>query len=125
MHCVNTSIISCCVWYIYIGYGNDDTLIHSPPLLFDVNRDPGESRPLSPLHYDHIITIMLQLASSHTSTVIPVADQLISRNTKYALCCNVLTDCVCDIEPPPPLPPIPPLITPLVSLLYDDAYAES
>jgi hypothetical protein len=91
-----------------IGYGNDDPLVHSPPLLFDVENDPGEARALLPSHYDHIITIIMTLAAAHISTISPVKDQLITRNNLFALCCNILTDCVCDIEPPPPSPPVPP-----------------
>jgi hypothetical protein len=103
-----------------VGYGNDDTVVHSPPLLFDVATDPGEGISLNPLKYDHIIQRVTQLAAAHVATVIPVDDQLVHNDPSFALCCNILNNCVCDIEPPPPpplhLPPhcpthiIPPLL---------------
>ncbi|XP_052025678.1 steryl-sulfatase isoform X2 [Apodemus sylvaticus] len=67
---------------------------HDPPLLFDLARDPGERRPLTPEaepRYHEVLRTMAEAARAHTATLDPVPDQLSLANVAWKpwlqLCC--------------------------------------
>uniref|UniRef100_A0AAY5EZQ9 Sulfatase N-terminal domain-containing protein n=1 Tax=Electrophorus electricus TaxID=8005 RepID=A0AAY5EZQ9_ELEEL len=52
---------------------------HDPPLLFDLSKDPSESKPLSPAtepNFHSIVGVMVDAAKAHEQGVEPVPEQL-------------------------------------------------
>ncbi|XP_076778288.1 steryl-sulfatase [Arvicanthis niloticus] len=67
---------------------------HDPPLLFDVARDPGEARPLTPdaePRHARVLAVMAAAARAHAAGVDPAPDQLSAANLVWKpwlqLCC--------------------------------------
>jgi arylsulfatase A len=57
------------------GYGQPKPDAHDPPLLFDLNTDPGESFNLS-TNYPAIVAELRKEIEAHRATVVPVKSQL-------------------------------------------------
>lgn len=74
----------------------DHVTHHDPPLLFDLSRDPGERRPLTPAsepRYHAVLAAMQEAAAAHARTLDPdVPDQLSLGNLMWKpwlqLCCD-------------------------------------
>lgn len=58
------------------GFGSDPAEAHDPPLLYNVETDPGEKFNVANQHPD-IIAQIRKLADEHRKTVTPVEDQLV------------------------------------------------
>lgn len=58
-------------------YG-DAVILHEPPLLFDLTKDPSESTPLDPTssRYQHVIDVISQAVRTHHKTVSDVPSEL-------------------------------------------------
>lgn len=57
------------------GYGQPETEAHEPPLLFDLNIDPGETFNVSP-HHPLVIAELMKEIEAHRATVTPAPSQL-------------------------------------------------
>eukprot|EP01122_Echinamoeba_exundans_P000943 TRINITY_DN10884_c0_g1_i1.p1 TRINITY_DN10884_c0_g1~~TRINITY_DN10884_c0_g1_i1.p1 ORF type:complete len:514 (+),score=48.19 TRINITY_DN10884_c0_g1_i1:225-1544(+) len=75
------------------GFNLDPPVHHSPPLLFNVEQDPGEHWPLDPTESNNaaVLKIIIAAVENQQKTVIPATPQL---NPSYMLdplvspCCN-------------------------------------
>ncbi|XP_078513695.1 arylsulfatase H-like isoform X2 [Lissotriton helveticus] len=77
-----------------------NVILHDPPLLFDLSRDPSEENPLLP---DAMFLSVIDLAvSQHRSTLTPVPQQLHGFKNVWKPwlqpCCGVFPMCWCDKE---------------------------
>jgi arylsulfatase A len=59
-------------------YGADAEEAHDPPLLYDLDQDPGEKWNVAARHPDVLETIR-KVAAAHARTVVPVENQLVPR----------------------------------------------
>ncbi|XP_049727531.1 arylsulfatase H [Elephas maximus indicus] len=82
-----------------------DVNYHDPPLLFDISRDPSESRPLNPdneEHFDSVIRIIEAAVKEHRRTLTPVPQQMSLFNSVWKPwlqpCCGTFPFCGCDKE---------------------------
>ena len=67
-------------------YNDDASVYHDPPLLFNVNVDPGESAPLDPrLHHD-LITRISKLVKEHKMSVDWTTPLALARDPTYRPC---------------------------------------
>ncbi|MBP8258229.1 MAG: sulfatase [Verrucomicrobia bacterium] len=57
------------------GYGQSQPDAHEPPLLFDLNADPGEHFNLSTNH-PAVVASLLEEIEAHRATIVPVPSQL-------------------------------------------------
>ncbi|KAM6149248.1 arylsulfatase F-like [Rhynchocyon petersi] len=77
---------------------------HSPPLVFDLSRDPSESTPLSPDTeplYNLVINSVEEALAEHRQTLTPVPPQMPDcrlDNVWLRPCCGVFPFCLCDHE---------------------------
>ncbi|XP_054979602.1 LOW QUALITY PROTEIN: arylsulfatase F [Sorex araneus] len=93
-----------CYTFYYCKCTGDHVTYHDPPLLFDLSRDPSESRPLTrdtePM-YDTVIRRVGEAVREHRRSVLPVPLQLSHRNrfvTSLRPCCGLFPFCLCDRE---------------------------
>jgi arylsulfatase A-like enzyme len=56
-------------------YGSDPEMAHDPPLLYNVNEDPGERFDMAARHPE-VIARLKALAAEHMKTVVPVENQI-------------------------------------------------
>ncbi|XP_008847784.1 arylsulfatase H [Nannospalax galili] len=82
-----------------------DVTRHDPPLLFDVSRDPSESRPLDPSGealFDSVVKNMEAAVRRHRAGLRPVPQQLSTFNSLWKPwlqpCCGTFPFCGCDAE---------------------------
>ncbi|KAJ8252882.1 hypothetical protein GJAV_G00206620 [Gymnothorax javanicus] len=76
---------------------------HDPPLLFDLSRDPSETRPLTEREepgFNAILATMRKAADRHSRSLVPVPDQMSPGNTMWKPwlqpCCSTLSQlCSC------------------------------
>lgn len=62
---------------------------HIPPLLFDIEADPGESRPLDVSKHLDVVSAMTAAVQKHRETIVPVANQLQTLGLPWLFpCCN-------------------------------------
>lgn len=61
-------------------YGPDPEVAHDPPLLFNLDEDPGESFDVAGRHSD-VIAAIRAVAAAHARTLVPVENQLTKRAT--------------------------------------------
>jgi arylsulfatase A len=61
-------------------YGPDPEVAHDPPLLFNLDEDPGEHFDVAARHPD-VIAAIRRIAAEHTRTLAPVENQLTKRPT--------------------------------------------
>ena len=59
-------------------YGPDAEGAHDPPLLFNLDEDPGESYDVAARHPD-VIAAIRRMVAAHTATLTPVQNQLVKR----------------------------------------------
>jgi len=59
-------------------YGPDPEVAHDPPLLFNLDEDPGESYDVAARHPD-VIAAIRRMVAAHTATLTPVQNQLVKR----------------------------------------------
>lgn len=78
---------------------------HDPPLLFDLHRDPAESRPLSrdtEPQFDEVIQRVSEAVREHRAALVSTPVQLTHRNKKdprlWPCCGGVFPYCMCDHE---------------------------
>ncbi|CAK8677583.1 unnamed protein product [Clavelina lepadiformis] len=70
---------------------------HDPPLIFDINRDPGEQFPLDPSKQQDLVERTASLVQKHRQTIIPVPSQLGSHDSNVQPCCNPPL-CACNYQ---------------------------
>uniref|UniRef100_A0A8C0MVL3 Arylsulfatase family member H n=5 Tax=Canis lupus TaxID=9612 RepID=A0A8C0MVL3_CANLF len=82
-----------------------DVTYHDPPLLFDVSRDPSETRPLNPDNealFDSVVKKIEAAIKEHRRTLTPVPQQFSVFNTLWKPwlqpCCGTFPFCGCDKE---------------------------
>lgn len=75
---------------------------HSPPLLFDLSRDPSEARPLSPgsePRYQAVLATVDEAVRQHRKTLSPAPPQFSLRNILWKPwlqpCCGSFPFCSC------------------------------
>lgn len=80
----------------------DGVTQHSPPLLFDLSRDPSEARPLSPGTeplYEAVITTVGEAVRNHRKTLSSVPQQFSLSNILWKPwlqpCCGTFPFCSC------------------------------
>ncbi|XP_010820532.1 arylsulfatase H [Bos taurus] len=80
-----------------------DVTYHDPPLLFDISRDPSESRPLNPDNealFDAVVKKVEAAVRRHRGTLTPVPQQLSVFNALWKPwlqpCCGSFPFCGCD-----------------------------
>lgn len=62
---------------------------HTPPLLFDIEADPGETNPLDVSKHLDVLSSMADAVRKHQETVVPVTNQLESLGLPWLFpCCN-------------------------------------
>ncbi|KAH0624672.1 hypothetical protein JD844_032357 [Phrynosoma platyrhinos] len=83
----------------------DGVTNHSPPLLFDLSRDPSEANPLSPTTeplFNTIVSRIEKALEEHQKTLTPVPEQLDVYNVIWKPwlqpCCGTFPFCWCDDE---------------------------
>ncbi|KAI8513334.1 hypothetical protein Bbelb_099730 [Branchiostoma belcheri] len=81
----------------YDCYGSHITH-HDPPLLFNIDRDPGELYPLSVEHHREIITQILAAKAQHEANLVPGKAQCLETSTTLQPCCNP-PFCYCNYKP--------------------------
>ncbi|XP_019618827.1 PREDICTED: arylsulfatase-like [Branchiostoma belcheri] len=81
----------------YDCYGSHITH-HDPPLLFNIDRDPGELYPLSVEHHREIITHILAAKAQHEANLVPGKAQCRETSTTLQPCCNP-PFCYCNYKP--------------------------
>ena len=59
-------------------YGDDPEVAHDPPLLYDLDQDPGEKYDVSGAHPE-VLSALRRLAAAHARTIVPVENQLTRR----------------------------------------------
>ncbi len=59
-------------------YGPDPEVAHDPPLLYDLDQDPGEKYDVASRHPD-VITALRRVAAEHAKTLRPVENQIEKR----------------------------------------------
>ncbi|KAL0185093.1 hypothetical protein M9458_020789, partial [Cirrhinus mrigala] len=81
----------------------DYVTYHSPPLLFDLSRDPSESRPLSPEtepRFAEALERVRRAVTEHRRTLTPVEKQLTWANILWKPwlqpCCGTFPFCSCE-----------------------------
>jgi arylsulfatase A len=62
-------------------YGRDPEEVHDPPLLYDLDQDPGEKYEIGARHAE-VIAALRRIASEHARTLQPVENQLAKRATR-------------------------------------------
>lgn len=80
----------------------DGVTQHSPPLLFDLSRDPSETRPLSPgsePRYHAVLARVHEALEQHRGTLSPVPPQFSLGNIVWKPwlqpCCGTFPLCAC------------------------------
>ncbi|ROL48903.1 Arylsulfatase D [Anabarilius grahami] len=80
----------------------DFVTYHDPPLVFDLSRDPSESRPLSPEtepRFAEVLGRVGRAVTDHRKTLTPVENQLTWRNVLWKPwlqpCCGTFPFCSC------------------------------
>lgn len=68
---------------------------HDPPLIFNVEADPGEAFSLLVGDYSHVIERVNAAVIEHKSTIVPVDSQLGRNNVNLQPCCNP-HNCTCN-----------------------------
>ncbi|XP_015448176.1 arylsulfatase H [Pteropus alecto] len=93
--CYDSGLCSC----------SGDVTHHDPPLLFDVSRDPSESRPLDPDHealFHPVVKKIEAALREHRGTLAPAPPQLSLWHTVWKPwlqpCCGTFPFCGCDKE---------------------------
>lgn len=66
------------VRYTRSEYGDDPEAAHDPPLLYDVDQDPGEKYEVADRHPD-VVAALRRLAADQAKTLAPVENQLEKR----------------------------------------------
>ncbi|XP_075395477.1 arylsulfatase F-like [Tenrec ecaudatus] len=87
----------------FCACAGDNVTHHSPPLLFDLARDPGEATPLSrdsEPRYDAVLRTVDAALAEHLRSLRPVPQQLALNQDHVWLrpCCGVFPFCLCDRE---------------------------
>eukprot|EP01120_Amphizonella_sp_Union-15-10_P016758 TRINITY_DN9023_c0_g1_i1.p1 TRINITY_DN9023_c0_g1~~TRINITY_DN9023_c0_g1_i1.p1 ORF type:complete len:541 (+),score=80.30 TRINITY_DN9023_c0_g1_i1:52-1623(+) len=71
------------------------TVVHNPPLLFNVQQDPSEAYPLDPSQYKDLLNILINAKNEWVKDFvfghIPQGSGM-----EYAVCCNRSNGCVCN-----------------------------
>ncbi|XP_053436312.1 arylsulfatase F [Nycticebus coucang] len=94
----------------FCGCSGEEVTIHDPPLLFDLSRDPSESKPLTPDTeplFKSVIKAAAAALRQHQASIIPVQQQLSQLNKDQIWlrpCCGVFPFCLCDKEEEAPIP---------------------
>ncbi|XP_006817057.2 arylsulfatase-like [Saccoglossus kowalevskii] len=83
-------------YYCYDCYGNCITS-HNPPLIYNVEKDPGEKHPLSPWQHKEMIESVMAVVAEHKSTLKTSSHdpQLNIIHRSLVPCCNP-PYCVCN-----------------------------
>ncbi|VDD94861.1 unnamed protein product [Enterobius vermicularis] len=84
-------------WYVLQRCPEDKLQVHNPPLIYNLNRDPYEVYPISPLHPAGSLakTAAEKLRKIHLASVRPVKQQLGTYSTAVLPCCDPPA-CKCD-----------------------------
>ncbi|XP_035669612.1 arylsulfatase-like [Branchiostoma floridae] len=71
---------------------------HEPPLLYNIDRDPGELYPLPVGQYDEVIANILAAKLQHQASLVPGKAQCKETSTTLQPCCNP-PFCYCNYKP--------------------------
>ena len=76
---------------------------HDPPLLFDIDRDPGEAYPLPTIQYVDVLKSIKSAVEDHQSKMVKGVSLLdtVDRTKAIVPCCNPATNCVCNYTQTP------------------------
>uniref|UniRef100_A0A0K0CWW3 Sulfatase domain-containing protein n=1 Tax=Angiostrongylus cantonensis TaxID=6313 RepID=A0A0K0CWW3_ANGCA len=79
-------------WYVSQTCPDEHLVVHTPPLVFDLARDPFE---LTFTHISRIIPLAAQILREHRESLVPVRSQLGHFDQKLTPCCDP-PKCDCD-----------------------------
>lgn len=81
---------------LYLDCYADSTISHNPPLIFNVEEDPGESYPLDPNTHTDIINLVVAASNRHKNTIPPaIPSQFGMNDESLQPCCNP-PNCICN-----------------------------
>ena len=81
-------------------YNADEEVYHDPPLLFDVQNDPGEAYPLDPRLHWKFVEKAKRLLSDHKASINWIRPLTLSRDSKYIPCSSTESGCRTFHQPP-------------------------
>jgi arylsulfatase A len=83
-------VTDCCCPRLRSGFGADAPVYHDPPLLYNVDIDPGELYALNVTEYQSVLDGIVALVASHNATVQHVPSQMdpIDLTGDIAPCCD-------------------------------------
>ncbi|KAK6012423.1 hypothetical protein OSTOST_22432, partial [Ostertagia ostertagi] len=83
-------------WYVSQTCPDEQLIMHNPPLVFDLVKDPYERFALEESEYVfEMRALSAQVLREHRESLIPVPNQLGHFNKKLTPCCNP-PSCQCD-----------------------------
>nr|AAC27821.1 arylsulfatase [Heliocidaris erythrogramma] len=79
---------------------------HNPPLLFDLDKDPGEAYPLPPIQYVEVLRDVKAAVEEHQTNMVKGKSLLDDVDNTHSIvpCCNEATNCVCNYVQEPGIP---------------------
>ncbi|NP_999677.1 arylsulfatase precursor [Strongylocentrotus purpuratus] len=69
---------------------------HNPPIMFDLEKDPGENYPLGPCGYEHVLLHVKDAIARHDAEMVIGTPVLDNFDFSIIPCCNPETNCVCN-----------------------------
>uniref|UniRef100_H2YNE7 Sulfatase N-terminal domain-containing protein n=1 Tax=Ciona savignyi TaxID=51511 RepID=H2YNE7_CIOSA len=73
----------------------ENTTTHKPPLIYNIETDPGETHLLDPSNQQNVLEEVEARIKAHKATIVPVKSQLGNSREILKPCCNPPT-CVCN-----------------------------
>eukprot|EP00057_Strongylocentrotus_purpuratus_P005466 XP_003731039.1 PREDICTED: arylsulfatase [Strongylocentrotus purpuratus] len=77
---------------------------HDPPLLFDLDKDPGEAYPLETCGHESVFLTIKSTVEEHKAVLVKGTPLLDTFDHSIVPCCNPATDCVCNYVHEPGVP---------------------
>lgn len=79
------------------GFSLAPTVVHDPPLLFNIDADPSEEYAIDASSQPAVMQAIMAAVKAHNATLPwpPVPELLSASDKAYGLCCNNATQCVC------------------------------
>ena len=78
----------------------------TPPLLYDLDKDPGEAYPLPPTLYVEVIQAIDDAVQEHKANLVKGESLLDTFDAEHANvpCCDAANDCICNYDHTPGVP---------------------
>merc|ERR1712188_172107 len=79
------------------GFCREPATWHDPPLLFNLDEDPGEQFQLDAAEYEEVLDAITARVAEHNATMVKGVPQLNLLNPLVAPCCDHATKCTCNV----------------------------